>query len=261
MPLLMITGHQRSGTTILRILLNSHPEIAVTNEFANFKYLRRSRVVYSLYILRQALRIRNRGRTFNLERNEPRSWWENMLFAGKYLARIQRTRSWRIGFAGAETALHGMFPKRKWVGDKFPDYIWNLPYYAGSGKITCIVIYRDGRDVVSSSLESARTTWKDREFVQAFDSAEKVATRWVKSIELMEQCTGKVIPVRYEKLISEPKAVMEELGRSLGVNPEGFPIHLLHGASVGRHRDGLNRQDLAAVETIAGGTLTKLGYR
>jgi hypothetical protein len=261
MPLVMITGHQRSGTTILRILLNSHPDIAVTNEFANFKYLCRSRVYYSLYILHQAMRMRSRGRTLNFHRNENTPWWENSLFIGKYLARIQRTRHSYIGFAGAEAALHSLFPKRAWVGDKSPEYIWSLKYYSDTAKITCIVVYRDGRDVVSSSLESVRTEWKNREFIRAFDTAEKVAIRWVKSIEMMEGCAGKIIPVRYEHLISDPKAVMGELGRSLGVNPEYFPIHLLHGASIGKHRDRLARQDLATVETIAGPTLARLGYQ
>jgi hypothetical protein len=261
MSLLMITGHQRSGTTILRILLNSHPEIAITNEFANLKYLGRSRVVYSLYILRQAFRMPSRGGTSTFHRNELTSWRENVLFIVKYLALIQRTPSRYIGFLGAGTALHSLFPARKWVGDKFPDYIWSLKYFALQDKLTCIVIYRDARDVVSSSLESSRSDWKDKEFVRAFDTAEKVASRWVKSVELMEQCAGKILPVRYERLISEPRAVMEELGRSLGVDPAYFPIHILHGSSIGKYRDRLSKQDLATVETIAGETLVRVGYQ
>ena len=260
MPLLLVTGHQRSGTTILRILLNSHPEIAVTHEFADLKYLGRSRAFYSAYILRQILAIARKGGRFNLFRNEPTSLRENLLFIVSYWLRIQRTRSWRIGFAGAESALHGMFPNRRWVGDKFPDYIWSLKYFAGCEKLTCIVIYRDARDVVSSTLANVRTVWKNRDFVHAFDTPGKVAARWVKSIELMESCAGKIIPVRYERLMSEPKAVAGELGRALDVNPAYFPVHILHDASIGKHRTGLDPQALAAVESIAGETLARLGY-
>jgi Sulfotransferase family len=260
MPLLMVTGHQRSGTTILRILLNSHPEIAVTHEFANLKHLGRSRAYYSAYILRQTVAIGRKGGRFNLFRNEPTSLRQNLVFIGRYLLQIQRTPSWRIGFSGAESALHGLFPNRRWVGDKFPDYIWSLKYFAGCGKLACIVIYRDARDVVSSTLANVRTVWKDRHFVHAFDTPGKVATRWVKSIELMESCAGKIIPIRYERLMSEPKAVADELGRALDVNPAYFPMHILHNASIGKHRTDLEPQALTAVELIAGETLARLGY-
>jgi hypothetical protein len=260
MPLLMVTGHQRSGTTILRILLNSHPQIAVTHEFANLKYLGRSRAFYSAYILRQTLAVWQRGRRFNFYLNEPTPPWRNILFIGSYLWRIQQTPSWRIGFAGAESALHGLFPGRKWVGDKFPDYIWSLKYFAGCGKITCVVIYRDARDVASSTLENVRTIWKNKRFVHAFDTPEKIARRWVKSIELMEECAGKILTVRYERLMTEPKAVADELGRALEIDPAYFPIHILHPASIGKHRGGLEPQARAAVESIAGAALARLGY-
>ncbi len=260
MPLLLVTGHQRSGTTILRSLLNSHPEIAVTNEFSNLKYLGRSRAYYSTYILRQTVAIARKGGRVNFFRNEPTPLRSNLLFIASYLLRIQGTRSWRIGFTGAESALHGLFPHRRWVGDKFPDYIWSLKYFAGCDKLTCIVIYRDARDVVSSTLAIARSVWKDLDFVHAFDTPEKVAMRWVKSIQLMESCAGKIIPVRYERLMSEPRAVAEELGLALGVKAADFPIHILHEKSIGKHRAGLEPQALAAVESIAGETLARLGY-
>ncbi len=260
MPLLLVTGHQRSGTTILRILLNSHPEIAVTNEFANFKYLHRSRFIYSAYILRRLLGCRERGAAYMLHRNEATSWRENARFMASYLIRIQGIRSGRIGFAGAESALRGLFPKKRWLGDKFPDYIWSLRNFSKRTGVRSIVIYRDGRDVVSSALLSARTAWKGRKFAGAFDTPEKNAARWVKSIQLMEECAKGIFSVRYERLMSEPEAVAEELGRELDVDPACFPIHILRGSSVGKHRTGLDPQSLAAVESIAGATLARLGY-
>lgn len=32
---LVIAGHQRSGTTLLRLICNGHPDMVVTNEFRN----------------------------------------------------------------------------------------------------------------------------------------------------------------------------------------------------------------------------------
>jgi len=33
---LIVTGHQRSGTSLLARLLNAHPEVRLTSEFGNF---------------------------------------------------------------------------------------------------------------------------------------------------------------------------------------------------------------------------------
>ncbi len=260
MPSLLLTGHQRSGTTILRILLNSHPEIAVTNELGSLKHLRRSRFFYSLYLTHRLIGIWRRGPFTALHRNEPTSRWENAAFVLRYLIRVQAARSLRIGYEGAENALRALFPGRCWVGDKYPEYVWSLPEFAAAGSLRCIAVYRDGRDVVSSTLESARTAWKGRDFVQALDTPEKAAVRWVKSIRRMEECGGKVLRVRYERLMAEPAACAGELGRALDVDPAFFPIHILHKASVGRHRGRLSGTELASVEAIAGETLARLGY-
>jgi hypothetical protein len=261
MPLLMVTGHQRSGTTILRILLNSHPEIAVTNELANFKYIHRSRLLYTVYLLRRLLACRERGPAYMLHRNEETSWRENARFLAAYLIRVQTVRSGRIGFDGAEAALRALLSGSRWVGDKFPDYIWNLRFFAGSGKVRCIVIYRDARDVAHSVLESVRTQWKGRRFARRFNTPQKIAARWMNAVRLMTECSATIHAVRYERLIAEPEAVAGELGRALDVDPAHFPIHLLRDTSVGRHRGRLGGSDLAAVESIAGETLARLGYR
>jgi hypothetical protein len=260
MPLLLVAGHQRSGTNILRILLNSHPEIAATNEFANLKLLASSRFVYSTYILWRALQMYQKGGSFNLIGNEATSWRTNTFFALKYFLLMQRSPGVRMDFPDAESALHALFPQKRWVGDKFPDYIWEFPRFVDSGKITCIAIYRDARDVVSSSLESARTTWKGTKFGHNFDSVEKIATRWQKSIERMEQTQSRILSIRYEHLIANPKDVANEIGRRLDVDPEQFPVYLLRDSSIGKHRQLLSNDELASVERIAGDTMARLGY-
>lgn len=49
----IIAGHIRSGTTLLRNLCNSHPDITVTMEFGNFDGLGCSHAAYIRYILRR----------------------------------------------------------------------------------------------------------------------------------------------------------------------------------------------------------------
>ena len=55
-------------------------------------------------------------------------------------------------------------------------------------------------------------------------------------------------------------AVMTGIGEWLGVDPDGFPTSDIRATSVGNYRDGLTDEELDTVNTIAGGTLTKLGY-
>jgi hypothetical protein len=261
MPLLLATGHQRSGTTILRILLNSHPEIAMTNEFNLYRHVGRSKVYYSSYLLRRIWVLRSRRDIFAPHSNQPSPWWDNPVSIGKYLVHIQWPPAWRVSYRDVESAFRSILPKRKWVGDKVPDYIWQLPRYAGSDALHCIVIYRDGRDVVSSSLESARTAWKNKKYARHFDTAEKVATRWVRAIERMEECADKILILRYEQLISEPKQVMQKVGAWLDVDPAGFPIQIIRDTSIGKHKSMLTKEELGVFMDIAGSTLSRLGYK
>jgi hypothetical protein len=261
MPIVLVAGHQRSGTNILRILLNSHPDIAMTNEFANLLEIQRTRVYYSAYIINRLTKIRQKGDLFNLVANEDTPWRDNMVFALKYFLRIQQTFAWRIGSTGVESALHSLLPGKRWVGDKYPDYVWRLGDFSKMSNVKCIAIYRDVRDVVSSSLEKARTSWKGKKFAHVFDAADKVALRWKKSIEIMERSADKILTVKYEDLVSQPQPILDALGRQLQVNPAYFPAHLLHPSSLGKHRNQLSAEQIATVESIAGETMARLGYR
>jgi hypothetical protein len=68
-----------------------------------------------------------------------------------------------------------------------------------------LVIYRDCRDVTSSFLKQARTTWRDAPWVSKVDTAEKIAQRWVRGIDIMEQYAAKVYITRYETLMQQPR--------------------------------------------------------
>ncbi|MFN2298886.1 MAG: sulfotransferase family protein [Anaerolineales bacterium] len=260
MPLLLLTGHQRSGTTILRILLNSHPDISITNEFNNLQRVGADRLRYSRHILKRLWHLRERRDNFSSGTDRPSRWWENAWYIFRYLMRIHLSASWRIGYPEAETAMRSLYPGHRWVGDKYPDYIWDLDQHSAARDLTCIVIFRDGRDVVSSALEKARTTWKNKRYARHFDTPEKSATRWVKAIQIMEQCSGGIFSIRYERLVKEPETTARELGDLLGVDPAGFPLKRILDTNIGKHRSLLTAEELAIVERIAGPTLSRLGY-
>jgi hypothetical protein len=68
--------------------------------------------------------------------------------------------------------------------------------------------------------------------------------------------------VRYERLHSQPDAVASELAEPLDVAaaPLAGALRAAHGASVGRFRRELTREQLEDVEREAGDLLAELGY-
>jgi hypothetical protein len=128
-------------------------------------------------------------------------------------------------------------------------------------QLSFLVVYRDGRDVTSSTLHAARTQWRGQRFVVNVDSVEKIASRWVYGIGQMQRHESRVYTVRYEELVADPDRVMAGVSEWLGVDPGGFSLDRVHGQSVGRYREHLTADELDTVNELAGATLAQLRYR
>ena len=267
--LLLIGGRPRSGTTLLRDLCNAHPDIALTHEFGTFLRLNEPYLVYRDEIVRRwrAQRILH-CRILRSRRMKRRLWrWAISMrghaFAIRYLDKIRRYRPGPIELPAVEATLREMLPRTGIVGDKMPDYVHLLDTLAPTSGLASVMIYRDCRDVTSSHLKLARTSWRTQRWIRNEDTAEKVATRWVEALETMERHRDRIHIVRYEDLVREPKRVLTVLAQRLGVDPAGFPersIASIRDYGIGKYRDGLSGQELEAVMTIAGPTMARLGY-
>ncbi|MGA2820179.1 MAG: sulfotransferase [Anaerolineales bacterium] len=258
---LLICGHQRSGTTILADVVGRHPDIRLTVEFANFWQLGLSYRVYVRWILGRWWLLRRRNNLLVPVALGPLNFLRNHLLVPCYL--LAYTRFWRerVSVAAIEGALRCLFPRARVVGDKFPDYLSHLPELTASPQAQCLVIYRDCRDVASSTLRMARTTWRTRGFVQGLDTPEKVARRWVKGMQIMDQFADRIHVVRYEDLVQDPGPVLKGIGDWLGLDPQGFPSRYLQADKIGKHREGLTPEELRAVIEVAGPTMERFGYR
>ncbi|OPZ88464.1 MAG: hypothetical protein BWY73_01658 [candidate division TA06 bacterium ADurb.Bin417] len=159
-----------------------------------------------------------------------------------------------------EAALRALFPSARLVGDKYPNYIYHLDAIVESDGILPLVIYRDGRDVVSSTLDNVRTLWAGQRWVKSVQTAEEVARQWVEAMAIMERQAARCHRIRYEDLVRKPRPVLAELGRWLDVDPSAFPRRRIHDTSIGKYRQNLSADDLAAVTRIAGPALERLGY-
>ncbi len=256
---LIIGGHPRSGTTLMARLFGRHPEIGLTFELQNFAAINSS---YWQHLRRIRKNWYVRGMLRNAARHSP---WPARLHSAGFLARYALgllPHALRpIGVAQIEQVLHRLFPGAKLVGDKYPQYVFQLDGLVAEPALTRVIIYRDGRDVVQSVLAKVRGAWRDAPLAREWATVDKIALSWVHSIEAMERHRSHLYCLRYEDLVSEPQPHLKALAEWLGVESTGFRAHIVNDASVGKHRAGLTAHELELVTEIAGPTLARLGYR
>jgi hypothetical protein len=237
-------------------ICDSHPDLAITREFRTFLHLNSS---FSSHVRR----LRKNVREFPLLSYEPDRLHPSVrsaLFLGRYLARLSFYWWKPIDADVVRVALGGAFPGIPIVGDKHPEYFRELPQLTQIDNACTVVIYRDCRDVVQSTLRIVRTDWQTKSWSRHLDSADKVARNWVQAIESMEQHQDSVHIIRYEELIANPQLVLARLGAYLQVDPGGFDQTMLRPTSIGRHKSSLTQEQVATVERVAGETMKRLGY-
>jgi hypothetical protein len=184
-------------------------------------------------------------------------------FAIRYLGKIRRYHRGAIDLPAVEATLREIFPGAGIVGDKMPDYVHLLDTLAPTRGLANVVIYRDCRDVTSSHLKLARTSWRNQRWIRDQDTAEKVAARWVAAVEAMERQRDKIHSIRYEDLVRDPRRELAMLAEWLAVDPSGFPdasIRSVRDNGIGKYADGLTGQELEAVMAVAGPAMARLGY-
>jgi hypothetical protein len=252
---LIVTGHQRSGTTLLARLFNAHPEIRLTGEFGNFQEIGAPRSRYVRRMLKRwgGIAVRGWRRNVMIQSNR---------FVLEYLKRIMDAGTDGVTVGVIEQALHELLPGAKIVGDKYPEYIWNLYNLAIHPALSTVVIYRDCRDLTSSTLVRARGDWRRRMplFVRKLNTAEKVARRWVRAVDLMETHRDRIFMLRYEDLVTNPSETLSRLSEWLAIDPAGFDVRGITDRSIGKYQRGLTPAEIDTVMEIAGPTMSRLGY-
>jgi hypothetical protein len=255
-----VVGCPRSGTSLLRDLLRSHPRISIPPE--------------SHFIPR-----------FYLGWGDPGSAGAARALAARLLS-MQPVRRWELelepaafsscrSFAEVLEVLYGEFArvegKSRW-GDKTPHYVTNLPILAGLfPDARFIHIYRDPRDVVHS--------WEGRSFrpgntyCGARDWRRMVATGRRDGATLGER----YLEIRYETLVSAPGEAMrgacefldEPYAGEMVRRAERRPIYgekqvrrkaEVDPAKAFEWRRRMPAADRAVVETVAGDLMSELGY-
>jgi len=276
-PFPFIVGVGRSGTTLLRLMLDAHPDLAIPNE--------------TLFL--QDLIRKSASKDEFLDIVTGFETWPNLAVdAGELRAAIAPA----VSLADAVRAFYRLYARRhgktRW-GDKTPYYrVFMADIQRLLPEAHFIHVIRDGRD----SALSYQGLW-----FGPGDDFEVQARFWAKAVadaRAMSRMVEHYSEVRYETLVGDPEATLREIcaGLALDFDPAMLAYHrgaeerlaefrqpfgpkdrtphdlktfvAIHdrakappdASRIGRWRSEMSRDDLRRYEAIAGPTLRALGY-
>lgn len=266
-PPVLVLGVRRSGTTLLRVMLDRHSQLAVPDE--------------SYFVPQLADR--------HLRHVDPDEFLDD-------LSRIDTLAEWNVPLDKVRARLRGRVPigtaigtvyavyaeeqgKPRW-GDKTPMYMQNLRLLERLFPDALFVhLIRDGRDAALSFLSMPKglmtETWMQPRTVPAF------AAQWRTEIKAARRLGRRVgeryLEVRYEELVADVEIVLRRIARfaRLPYEPQLAEYAGNVDVSAKPHQQSLTRpptaglrdwrlqmtpQDAGAFEEVAGDLLRELGY-
>lgn len=280
-PFPFVVGVGRCGTTLLRLMIDAHPDIAMTPE------------THWLRPALSALATHPDEPEVALERIRTDETWHDMRIPERRLREIfgEHDRAAPFDTLRRIYADYGRDHGAQRTGDKTPVHgLGLLQIAAALPEVRFIHIIRDGRDVA--------TSFRDLWFGPG-SGARDAAVFWMwrlREIRQQAQFYPGYLEVRYEDLVQSPERVLREIGafidlpfheaqltahrraeerlrelRDVTRGESVIPaerrrgIHALTShepdpSRVGRWRHAMSREDVAAFEDIAGDMLTDLGY-
>ena len=199
-PAPFVVGVGRSGTTLLRLMLDAHPELAIPPE---------THFLPALIDLweggerpgsdEQAVAVMSHAgwRDFGFDQGELESIFEETAASAAEAVRA---------FYAAYASRHS---KPRW-GDKTPVYMESIARIGDTldGQARFVHLIRDGRDVAAS--RGARAVKRGRSATPATKEAET----WKRRIESAREQAAEVehyLEVRYEDLIADPESTLRRV--------------------------------------------------
>ena len=202
-PAPFVVGVGRSGTTLLRMMLDAHPQLAIPPEthFVNPFIQASGRFRFNPAVACRAI-----------ARDERRRWKDFGLTEEDLLASFEAIEPFNTsdalrGFYELYASKHG---KARW-GDKTPDYVRKMKKIQRTlPEARFIHVIRDGRDAGLS--QNARVAKRGKEPVPAREMARRWRKRILKSREdAAELAAEDYLEIRYEDLISDTERVLRRI--------------------------------------------------
>jgi hypothetical protein len=251
-PAPFVVGVGRSGTTLLRMMLDAHPELAVPPE---------THFVNDLLIAGEKIRMSPERLVKTVVHDRHRRWGDFGIDEEAYLERLQAIP--RLNATDAVRAFYELYAKQfgksRW-GDKTPDYVKRVRRIGRAlPESRFIHVIRDGRDTAAAKpgeLDPGK--------------ALTIGQRWQKKVtsaRQQEHLMEHYMEIRYEDLLADTEATLRRVCEfielpydpAMASPPRREELEAELGP-VGAWRQGLGGEDLAAFDEVAGPLLAELGY-
>lgn len=269
---LFIVGAPRSGTTLIRDLLNRHPDIGIPDEETQF--LPELIHKYGIYPKLKKDSIRQKF----IQTLEHTNFCELMKKKHRSFDRtVVEQACFKENIAAIfETVIRSYIPTQKlsnpnliW-GDKTPFYAQHLPLLAKLYKdARYLHIIRDSRDVAYSG----RNAWGKSFVRSSVDWRDTIRSVWA----FREQygTPPPLLEIRYEDLLSNTESVIKKVARFCGVDFMPEMLSLTQSSETWGHGKGAtsilrnnsrnflkygNRTDIERIEEITYHELAACGY-
>jgi hypothetical protein len=277
-PYLFIVGCPRSGTTLLRRIVNSHPLIAIPREqhwLAKW-YERRKGVTLEGMVspeLLTALLEYEKFARLEIDRED----LEALMVSDEPLSYAD--------FVTGVFDLYGRARGKPLVGDKTPAYVRSIPtLHALWPEARFVHLVRDGRDVSLSAINWDRSSrLADRFATWNEDPVTTAALWWEHMVSAGREAGGRLAPdlyheLRYEALIRDPEGECRTLCEFLNVSFDGAMLRFHEGrtktqpglaakkawlpvtSGLRDWRTEMPAADVERFEAAVGGLLDDLGY-
>jgi hypothetical protein len=290
-PAPFVVGIARSGTTLLRLMLDAHPQLTIPPET---HFLPRLFNHFDRWLKEGVEGAELRERAMELITSHPR-WGDMDLDPDEVRRRMAEHDPLGPGDAARSfyEAYAAHVGKPRW-GDKSPPYTWKAKRIQRAlPEAHFVHLIRDGRDV---ALSLSEVSWGPGDLQAA-------AEKWVDELGRARRrarrlAPGTYIEVRYEDLVAEPEPLLRRIAdfvdlpwdpamleyhrraeeRMSEVIRDFHPMgggtitaderkrqHRLvssppSASRVGRWRDEMPAEDRRAFEAVAGKLLAELGY-
>jgi hypothetical protein len=277
-PFVFVVGAPRSGTTLLKRVLDAHPELAITKE------------THWITQLLEGERAVSPEAPVSPELLSRLLTHKRFARLGLDPAKLERLMA-RDGFgsyARLVTTVFNLYGEERGkplVGDKTPRYVRHIPTLHGLWpRARFVHLIRDGRDVCLS----VRNWDKDKRMVTRFSAFEEdpVSTTalWWEQLVRLGREAGAELPVelyqevRYEALVADPAGECHKLCDFLGLPYDDRMLRFHEGRTkddptltakqawrpitpgLRNWRTEMTGDDLERFEAVAGDLLDELGY-
>jgi Sulfotransferase family len=198
-PAPFVVSSPRSGSTLLRMMLDAHRELAIPSE---------------THFVPDLIESFDEGdpspEAVVAMLREHRRWDDFHLDSGALLAAMREREPLNAG--NAVRSFFGLYAesqgKPRW-GDKTPEYVQHMRQIEGAlSEARFVHVIRDGRDVALS-----RTKWRMKR-VGRKPPVERLAKKWRKAITVARKQgrrVGHYLEVRYEDLVGETEPALRRI--------------------------------------------------